>query len=83
MSGTVDGGLLAAKTNRRRHGKNFYSVIGQKGGRKGRTGGFASPKVGSDGLTGPQRARLAGARGGQKSRRGRAVKPVRRPVASE
>lgn len=81
MSGTPVGGDKAAKTNIKRHGKNFYAVIGQKGGRKGRTGGFASLKVGDDGLTGPQRARLAGAQGGKKSRRGKAIKRVRRPAA--
>ena len=83
MSGTVSGGIEAAKTNRRRHGKDFYVRIGQKGGRSGRTGGFASVKVGDDGLTGPQRARIAGAQGGHKSRRGKSVKRVRRPAASK
>ena len=39
------------------------------GGRKGRTGGFASEKIGADGLTGRQRARVAGAAGGTRSRR--------------
>ena len=83
MSGTVDGGRLAAQTNRRRHGKDFYARIGRKGGRRGQNGGFASLKVGGDGLTGPQRARIAGAQGGQKSRRGKAVRPVRRPAANK
>ena len=35
----------------------------------GRTGGFASEKVGKDGLTGKQRAEIAGAKGGRKSKR--------------
>ncbi len=82
MSGTVRGGILAAKTNRKRHGKDFYVRIGHEGGIRGHTGGFASAKVGDDGLTGPQRARIAGAQGGQKSRRGKSIKPVRRPAAS-
>lgn len=83
MSGTVEGGREAAKTNRKRHGKDFYARIGRKGGQRGQTGGFASLKVGDDGLTGPQRARIAGAQGGSKSRRGKAVKRVRRPAASK
>lgn len=44
------------------------------GGRAGRgldyTGGFACKKKGADGLTGQQRARLAGAKGGKLSKRG-------------
>ena len=70
MSGTFKGGLKAAKTNIKRHGKDYYANIGRKGGKKSRTGGFASNKVGRDGLTGLQRAKIAGAKGGLKSRRG-------------
>ncbi|MYB40113.1 hypothetical protein F4X86_02455 [Candidatus Saccharibacteria bacterium] len=73
MSGNSDGGRLAAATIRAKHGRDFYVKIGQLGGRKSRNGGFASPKVGKDGLTGAQRAKLAGARGGAKSRRGKAT----------
>lgn len=69
MSGTLEGGRKAAKTNKLKYGKDFYSLIGAKGGRNGHTGGFASETVGSDGLTGSQRARLAGAKGGRKSSR--------------
>ena len=72
MAGTEKGGRQAAKTIRLRHGRDFYVVIGKMGGRKSRNGGFASDKVGSDGLTGVQRAKLAGARGGAKSKRGKA-----------
>jgi hypothetical protein len=39
------------------------------GGSKGRTGGFASDKVGPDGPTGRQRARIVGAKGGRISQR--------------
>ena len=47
-----------------------YRRIGAKGGSvKGTTGGFASSIVGSDGLTGVERARVQGAIGGSKSRR--------------
>ena len=48
--------------------------MGAKGGRNGKgpgyKGGFASDEVGEDGLTGKQRARIAGAVGGKRSRRG-------------
>lgn len=74
MAGTVEGGRKAARTNRERHGKNFYQRIGAEGGRKGTTGGFASNAIGCDGLTGPQRARIAGAKGGRMSRRPKAEK---------
>ena len=70
MSGTPEGGLKAAKTNKKLHGKNFYAEIGRKGGQNGHTGGFASEKTGDDGLTGFERARIAGAKGGHMSRRG-------------
>lgn len=77
MAGNSKGGALAAQTIRKRHGRDFYVRIGKLGGERSRNGGFASPKVGKDGLTGAQRAKLAGARGGAKSRRGKA-KAVRR-----
>lgn len=69
MSGNRAGGLKAAETNRIKHGKDFYARIGAMGGVKSRLGGFASDKVGEDGLTGPQRARIAGQKGGRKSTR--------------
>ena len=65
MSGTIAGGKKAAKTNKKRYGKDFYKIQGQKGGRNGHTGGFAAN---------PQLARIAGAIGGAKSRRGPAKK---------
>lgn len=74
MAGTKAGGKKAAATNRLLHGEDFYSNIGRKGGKMGRTGGFASTKPGPDGLTGWERARIAGAIGGRKSRRGPAKK---------
>lgn len=70
MSGTKVGGLKAAKTNLERHGADFYKRMGQKGGQNGHTGGFAANKVGKDGLTGRERARVAGRKGGRISRRG-------------
>jgi hypothetical protein len=69
MAGTKAGGRAAATTNKTKYGTDFYAKIGAAGGQKGRTGGFASNKVGEDGLTGKQRAALAGARGGRISRR--------------
>lgn len=60
MSGTKNGGLKAAATNRKRYGKNFYKNIGAKGGRLGTTGGFAAN---------PALAKIAGAKGGSLSKR--------------
>lgn len=70
MSGTKAGGIRAAKTNKKLHGKDFYSKIGKKGGLVSTpTGGFGSPKKDENGLTGPERARLAGSIGGANSSR--------------
>lgn len=72
MAGTKAGGKKAAAKNLAKD-PNFYANIGRKGGKNGRTGGFASSVVGADGLTGQQRARLAGAKGGRISRRRKAA----------
>lgn len=77
MSGTVSGGKKAAKKNIELHGNNFYKEIGRKGGKRSTTGGFASQKVGKDGLTGLQRAKLAGAKGGRNGKR-RSIKEIAR-----
>lgn len=73
MAGTREGGLKARARNLARD-PNWYKKIGAKGGAAGKgpdyTGGFASDTVGEDGLTGKQRAKLAGAIGGKRSRRG-------------
>lgn len=61
MSGTKAGGMKAAATNKAKYGKEFYATIGRKGGQNGHTGGFASN---------PELARIAGAIGGRRSRRG-------------
>ena len=76
MSGTKIGGRKAAETNRKLHGEDFYARIGKKGGQNGHVGGFNSKKVGRDGLTGFERARIAGAKGGRRSRRGPAKKEM-------
>lgn len=70
MAGTKEGGRRAAETNYLRHGPDFFREIGRKGGSNGHTGGFASDEVGRDGLTGKQRAKIAGQKGGRKSKRG-------------
>lgn len=77
MAGTYTGGKKAAQTNQVRYGKSFYSAIGRIGGKNGKTGGFGSQKVGKDGLTGKQRAAIAGAEGGKKSRRSKALEDFR------
>ena len=60
MSGTRKGGLKAAKTNKEKYGADFYMKIGKAGGKKSNTGGFAAN---------PELARIAGRKGGKKSRR--------------
>ena len=82
MAGTLAGGRKARDTNYREHGKDFYKRIGSLGGKVSSTGGFASKKVGKDGLTGRERAKLAGAIGGFKSRRGPAKKKEEENVES-
>lgn len=69
MVGTKAGGERAAATNKAKYGDNFYARIGQKGGRNSHTGGFASNVVGADGLTGRERAAVAGSKGGERSTR--------------
>lgn len=71
MSGTVEGGKKVAITNKRKYGEDYYHRIGALGGKEGKTGGFASLIIGKDGLTGRQRALVAGAKGGRISRRGK------------
>lgn len=63
MAGSKAGGLKAAKTNKERYGDDWYARIGRKGGQNGHTGGFASD---------PELAKIAGAKGGRISKRGRA-----------
>lgn len=71
MAGNKSGGMKTKETMLKRYGADFYRKIGAKGGKKGNTGGFASDKVGKDGLTGKQRASKVGAKGGSISRRTR------------
>lgn len=74
MVGTVAGGRKAAATNKAKYGADFYAKIGSEGGSRGHTGGFASEKIRDDGLTGFERARIAGRKGGAISKRGPAKK---------
>jgi hypothetical protein len=74
MAGTTKGGQKAAQKNKSLYGADFYASIGAKGGKLGRTGGFATDKKGKDGLTGRERARLAGSKGGRISRRTKSSK---------
>lgn len=75
MPGNRAGGLKAAATNKHRYGENWYARIGRIGGQNGNTGGFAAEEPGKDGLTGAERAKIAGAKGGHISKRGPAKKP--------
>lgn len=65
MAGTKAGGIAAAKTNKAKYGDDFYGRIGAIGGKRGTTGGFYANR---------ELARIAGAKGGKKSRRGKAIK---------
>lgn len=60
MSGNKEGGAKAAAKNKEKYGADFYVRIGAMGGKKGRTGGFASSH---------ELAVRAGRLGGLKSKR--------------
>ena len=62
MAGTREGGLKASLANRTRHGADFYKRIGSIGGKNGKTGGFYANR---------ELARIAGAKGGRISKRGK------------
>ena len=72
MAGTKAGGAKAAATNKAKYGKDFYSRIGQKGGKNGTTGGFAANH---------ELAKIAGRKGGRTSRRGPATTSTSTPIA--
>lgn len=70
---TKAGGRKAQQTLLKKFGskeavKAYYQDIGRMGGKKSKGTGFALDKVGGDGLTGRQRARIAGRVGGLKKR---------------
>lgn len=65
MAGTKEGGARAAATNKAKYGEDFYKSIGSLGGQaKGIPKGFGA------GEEGKERARVFGAIGGAKSKRG-------------
>lgn len=64
MAGTLEGGKMAAATNKSKYGSDFYARIGAMGGKKGHTGGFFANR---------ELARIAGKKGGQISRRTKKV----------
>ena len=74
MAGTINGGKKAAETNKKKQGADFYARIGRMGGKKSTAGGFASKKIGLDGLSGLERAKIAGRKGGLISKRGKSKK---------
>ena len=63
MAGNYIGGRKARDTNKAKYGPDFYARIGAIGGRNGNTGGFAANR---------ELARIAGRKGGLRSRRGKA-----------
>lgn len=65
MSGTKEGGRKAAATNKEKHGPDFYSKIGKKGGSKSHPETRPFSKN-------PALASTAGKKGGQISKRGSA-----------
>lgn len=67
MAGTKEGGAAAAATNKAKYGEDFYKNIGALGGKKGKTGGFFANR---------ELARVAGAKGGRISRRGKSLTRV-------
>lgn len=73
VAGTKAGGQKAAATNKAKHGSDFYARIGAKGGKLGRTGGFAAN---------PELARIAGAKGGRISRRTKKADTAAEPKAA-
>lgn len=66
MSGTSDGGLKAAATNKERYGEDFYKRLGKSGGQSSFGGGFATDR---------NLAREAGRKGGKAPRRPRPPAP--------
>jgi hypothetical protein len=66
MSGRHAGGLLAAETNKKRHGADYYVKLGRLGGAKGTKDGTIKGFAAH-----PELARTAGAKGGRISRRGK------------
>ena len=62
MSGTPEGAAKTAKTIKAKYGEDYYAKIGSKGGAQNRPETRAFRKN-------PELARIAGAKGGRKSKR--------------
>lgn len=62
MSGSPEGGKLAAKRNKEKYGEDFYKKIGAMGGAASNTGGFYADR---------ELASRAGKLGGKATRRKR------------
>lgn len=66
MSGTSEGAKKRLETIKRKYGENQQREWALQAS-KNSPGGFASDKVGKDGLTGKERAKQAGQKGGSVS----------------
>lgn len=60
MTGTSEGAKKGALKLKATYGEDYYSKIGSKGGSYQGPKGFGTTKVGEDGLTGRERAAIAG-----------------------
>lgn len=60
MSGNPESAKRAAATMRKKYGEDYFKTQGAKGGMADHRlpGGFGSDKVGTDGLTGRERAKV-------------------------
>lgn len=60
MSGNPESAKKAAETMRQKYGADYFSKTGKKGGTAEHKlpGGFGSDKIGTDGLTGKERAKV-------------------------
>lgn len=56
MGGNNNGARKGAETKRKKYGDDFFSKIGHLGGSKSTPGNFGTTKMGTDGLTGKERA---------------------------
>lgn len=65
----MSGGAKAAETNKQKYGKDFYRIIGARGGKATGYKGFA---------TNPELAKISGAKGGHNSKRGKDPKRTER-----
>lgn len=74
MAGTITGGKKAAETNKAKYGADYYKNLGRIGGHNSHAGGFAAN---------PELAKIAGARGGRKSKRGKGSAWAKREAKAE